>query len=115
MARRRRRPTMQRALSLFSLFLLSACSVLAQTTPVPPLLNFQGRLAKPDGTPVTDGTYSLKFTLFDAATSGTQKWTETDTATVKNGVFAVLLGKTTALTDVVFTGNVWLEIKVGTD
>jgi hypothetical protein len=106
---------MKRTLACLVLFLLSACSVLAQTTPVPPLLNFQGRLAKPDGTPVPDGTYSFKFSLFTAATGGTLKWTETDTVKVHNGVFAVLLGKTTALTDSVFAGNVWLEIKAGSD
>jgi hypothetical protein len=107
---------MKRILSLLAFFLLAACSVLAQTTPVPPLLNFQGRLAKPDSTPVPDGTYSITFSLFTAATGGTQNWTETLSAVhVHNGVFAVLLGKTTALTDSVFAGNVWLEIKVGSD
>jgi hypothetical protein len=106
---------MKRILSLLAFFLLSACPVLAQTAPVPPLLNFQGRLAKPDATPVPNGTYSVKFTLFDAVTGGTQKWTETDSVALKNGVFAVLLGKTTALTDSVFAGNRWLEIKVGSD
>jgi hypothetical protein len=106
---------MKPTLFLLALLLLSAGTVLAQTIPVPPLLNFQARLAKPDGTPVPNGTYSIKFTLFDAVTGGTQKWTQTDSVTVKNGVFVALLGKTTALTDAVFAGNLWLEIKVGTD
>jgi hypothetical protein len=88
----------------------------AQVTPAPSLMNFQARLTKPDGTPVADGTYSLQFSLFDAATAGNQKWTETlSSVTVHNGVFAVLLGNTTALTNSVFAGNLWLEIKVGTD
>jgi hypothetical protein len=26
-------------------------------------MNFQGRLAKPDGTPVADGNYTLRFSL----------------------------------------------------
>jgi hypothetical protein len=105
---------MRRILLVLTLLLLSV-GALAQTTPVPSLMSFQGRLAKPDGTPVPDGTYSIKFTLFTAATGGTQKWTETDTVSVRNGVFAVLLGKTAALTDAIFAGSLWLEIKVGTD
>jgi hypothetical protein len=106
---------MKPTLVLLAFFLLSACPVLAQTSPVPPLLNFQGRLAKPDATPVPNGTYSVKFSLFTAVTGGTLTWTETDSVAVKNGVFAVLLGKTTALTDSVFASNRWLEIKVGSD
>jgi hypothetical protein len=107
---------MQRLLACFVLLMLSLTPVCAQTTTAPPLINFQGRLAKPDGTPVPDGTYSLQFSLFTAVTGGTQKWTETISAVqVRNGQFAVLLGKTTALTDSIFAGNLWLEIKVGTD
>ena len=34
-------------------------------------MNFQGRLAKPDSTPVADGTYSVRFSLWTAATGGT--------------------------------------------
>jgi hypothetical protein len=101
--------------ALFALLMLVEVSALAQVVPAPALLNFQGRLAKPDGTPVSDGTYSVKFSLFPSATSLTQKWTETDTVTVHNGVFAVLLGKTTAISDALFAGSLWLEIKVGTD
>jgi hypothetical protein len=107
---------MQRLLACFVLLMLCINPVLSQTITAPPLLNFQGRLAKPDGTPVPDGSYSVKFSLFTAAAGGTQKWTETVSAVhVRNGLFAVLLGKTTALTDAVFAGNLWLEIKVGSD
>jgi hypothetical protein len=100
---------------LAALMTFVSLSVFAQVAAVPPLISFQGRLARPDGTPVADGNYSIKFTLFTAATGGTQKWTETDTVAVHNGVFAVLLGKTTALTDSLFAGNLFLEMKVGSD
>src|SRR5262249_51540687 len=78
----------------------------------PSLMNFQGRLAKPDGTPVADGTHTVVFTLFDAATAGTQKWAETQTVTARNGVFAVLLGSVTPLNETVFAADRWLEVKV---
>ena len=42
----------------------------AQVAPVPPLLDFQGRLAKPDGTAVADGTYSIRFSLWDSLSGG---------------------------------------------
>jgi hypothetical protein len=107
---------MHRALSLAALLLMLSVSAFAQITAAPPLMNFQGRLAKADGTPVSDGTYSVQFSLYDAATGGNQKWTEMiNPVTVHNGVFAVLLGKSTALTNSLFAGNLWLEIKVGTD
>jgi hypothetical protein len=105
-------------LFLFILLVLALTPIgaLAQVTSAPPLLSFQGRLAKPDGTPVPDGTYSIKFTLFTAATGGTQKWTETlNPVQVHGGAFAVLLGKTAALTDAVFAGSLWLEVKIGSD
>ena len=89
-----------------------AAAAPAQTVvSAPALMNFQGRLAKPDGTPVSDGTYSVQFSLYDALTAGNQKWTQTvSTVSVKNGSFAVLLSGFPATT---FNGNLWLEIKVG--
>jgi hypothetical protein len=97
------------------LLTLAQGGAFAQIAAVPQLMNFQGRLAKPDGTPLPDGTYSIKFTLFTAATGGTQKWSETDNLALKNGLCSVQLGKTTPLTDAVFAANLFLEVKVGSD
>jgi hypothetical protein len=109
---------MKHTLTLFAALLtLLPGGVLAQSvSPAPRLINFQGSLARPDGTPVLDGNYSIKFSLFDAATGGSQKWTETiNPVAVKNGVYSVLLGRMVALTDAVFAGGLWLEIKVDSD
>ena len=77
-------------LSLLALLLVFSLRAHAQTTPAPELLNFQGRLAKPDGTPVADGTYTLRFSLWSAATGGTEKWFSVmNPVVVKNGGFAV--------------------------
>jgi hypothetical protein len=85
----------------------------AQIAPAPTLLNYQGRLAAPDGTPVPDGTYSIRFSLWDAATAGTEKWNQTlASVTVKNGTFAVLLNTNAAG---LFSGDLWLETQIGTD
>src|SRR5687767_11513751 len=106
---------MQRALLSLTLLLLMLVQVsaLAQVAPVPSLLNFQGRLTKPDSTPVADGTYSIRFSLHDALTGGTEKWNQTlGSVTVRNGTFAVLLSGFPVNT---FAGNLFLEIKVGTE
>lgn len=95
--------------------LAAPLTIQAQT--VPPLMNVQARLAKPDGTPLPDGTYTVTLSLWDVATGGSamtdQLWTETETVTTHNGAFAALLGKTTALTGSLFNGNLYLQIQVG--
>jgi hypothetical protein len=84
----------------------------AQITAVPSAMNFTGRLAKPDGNPVPDGTYSIRFSLWDALTGGMEKWNKTvANMQVKDGTFAVTLDTFPAGT---FNTNLWLEIKIGT-
>ncbi|HEU0051224.1 MAG TPA: hypothetical protein VFQ60_04180 [Patescibacteria group bacterium] len=65
-------------------------------------MNYQAKLLDASGQPVADGTYSMKFSLYDAATDGTRLWSATGTTgvpgalsvTVRNGLFSVLLGDT---------------------
>jgi len=103
---------MKRALLCLCLLVASVC-VKAQTTAAPSLLNFQGRLARPDGIPVANGNYSVRFSLWNAVSSGTERWNQTISAVaVKNGTFAVILS---GFPVNVFDGNLWLEIKVGSD
>jgi hypothetical protein len=76
-------------------------------------MTFQGRLTKPDGTPVADGTYTVHFSLHDALTGGTAKWSQTlNNVAVRNGTFAALLDVNTAH---LFNGDLYLEIKIGSD
>jgi hypothetical protein len=104
---------MKRTLAFLALLMLVQVSVFAQVSAAPQLMNFQGRLAKPDGTHVPNGTYSLRFSLWDSLTGGTEKWNQTvATVNVHNGTFAVLL---TVNTPKLFDADRWLEIKVGTD
>jgi hypothetical protein len=100
---------------LLSVFLLSS-TCWAQTTAVPPLMNFQGRLAKPDGTPVPDGTYVLTFRIFDSLTGGIKHWEQTiSSVVVRNGVFALLLGNGNPLSAALFNGTPHLEIQIGSE
>lgn len=68
---------------------------------VPNLLNYQGRLSDSTGNP-QNGAFTIQFAVYDAETGGNQlpsgtPWGETQSVTVTNGVFNVLLGSVTAL------------------
>ncbi len=62
---------------LAALSLFAAAPLKAQTAAAPTLINYQGRLATPSSNPVPDGTYSIRFSLWDAITTGTEKWNQT--------------------------------------
>ncbi len=81
----------------------------------PRLVNYQGYLTDTLGYPITDPSLSMTFAIFDAASSGNQKWTETQpSVSVTKGIFNVLLGSVTPIPDTVFTSstNRWLELSV---
>lgn len=80
-------------------------------------INFQGKLTNPDGTNVTDGNYSIVFSIYSVASGGSAIWTETQTVAVSNGIFQVNLGSVTALPGSIDfnTDNIYLGVKVGSD
>lgn len=53
-------------------FLALVSAVSAQT--VPALINYQGQISNPDGTPMATADYELSFSIFDAAQGGTLIW-----------------------------------------
>jgi hypothetical protein len=55
-------------------------------------MNFQGRLTRPDGVPVPDGTYALQLSLHTGLEAGVPLWRQSfPSVAVKNGIFSVLL------------------------
>jgi hypothetical protein len=74
----------------------------------------QGRLTDASGTPVADGTYSVRFALYDAATGGNEVCADTNTVTVEDGLFySEIWGDCTS---VVINGQqLYLGIKVESD
>ncbi len=80
-------------------------------------INFQGKLTNPDGTNVTNGSYSIEFSIYTVSSGGTAVWTETQSPTVTDGVFRVALGSVTPLPGSVdFNSNsLFLGVKVGAD
>jgi hypothetical protein len=97
------------------LFLLHPRSTNAD---INPWINFQGKLTNPDGTNVTDGTYSITFGIYTAASGGSAVWSETQSSvSVSSGIFQVNLGSVTALPGSVNfnTPGLYLGVKVGSD
>jgi len=83
---------------------------------VPQFINYQGSLARPDGTPL-DTTVAMTFKLWSASSAGTQYWAETDASvSVARGLFNVPLGQVTALPDSILNhSQLWLGVTVGGD
>src|SRR4030065_1012243 len=82
----------------------------------PQLINFQGRLTDSLGNPVSDGSYSLRFRIYDDSLAGNVLWEETDPIQITKGLFTVLLGSTTSIPDSAFYSfNRWFGIKIGSN
>jgi hypothetical protein len=103
-------------LVLFALFLLGAIDYRPSiaSAAVPRLINYQGKLTDTSGAPL-EGSYTLTFRIYDAATAGNLLWEETQPGVVvDNGLFSILLGSATAL-NIPFDRPYYLEIKVGNE
>lgn len=90
---------------------------------IPYKINFQGRLTDQSGNILANGTYNIKFRLFDALTVGVNKWEEDrvfggvdNRITVTNGLFNVQFGDVTGLTPALFSGiyPLYLEVELPT-
>lgn len=85
---------------------------------VPREINYQGRLLRASGNPVSDGSYSLVFGIFNAENAGNLIWEETHpTVDVNDGLFSVDLGTIDPAgnpldLDIFGESDRWLEISV---
>jgi len=94
----------------FALLLAPLFLVQAQ---IPRTLSYQGVLTDPAGNIKPDGPYTFTFRLYDVASAGTALWTETETNTVKDGLFSTTLGEQTAFpAALTFDKPYWLGIQV---
>jgi len=80
----------------------------------PSTLTYQGYVLDGGGSPVADGTYRMRFRIFDAATVGTQRWGEIDTAVqVSSGLLSTTLGDGTVFGTLFSTySSLWLEVAI---
>lgn len=97
------------------LALLVAAPGLIRAAEIPQLINYQGRLSTAEGGAIS-GVRSLTFAYYDHPTTGAVLWSETQSVTVNDGRFNVLLGSVNPITAAVFAGSeVYLGVKVETD
>ena len=102
--------------NIFSAFMCISVAAAA----VPGMISYQGRLTTPQGVPVTNGNYLIKFAIFGASSGGLALWScDYQTVAVTDGLFDVKLGAAPMPPfphDLFATDSTrYLEIKVGTD
>ncbi len=99
-------------LLLILLVLFFSSSIRGQA---PSLLNYQGLLNQ-NGNPA-NGTFNIQFAIWDSPSGGSMLYSETQSVTVTDGVFDVLIGSVNPLPEDLFTGNGqrYLGVKVGND
>src|SRR5512140_673820 len=95
-----------------ALLALAACA----TAAVPQRINYQGYLARPDGSSL-DTTIAVTFRLYSDSSDVTPLWTEPfPVVNVESGLFVVRLGQHIPLTDDILNHpQVWLGVTVGGD
>lgn len=98
--------------------LIAVVCLVSAAFAAPQKVNFQGKLTDAAGNPINTSV-SMTFTIYDHATStdsANKLWTETQTVTVTNGIYNVLLGASNAIdTELTETKALWLGVKVGSD
>ncbi|MBN1351011.1 hypothetical protein JXJ21_16440 [candidate division KSB1 bacterium] len=96
-------------------FLMLLLVAIAANAKVPQLINYQGMLTAESGTPI-NGNLTIMFSIYNSATGGTAQWSESQSVTLTEGLFSVLLGSVTPIPYSLFDGNdKYLALKVGSD
>ena len=97
----------------FLLLLFAAVAAMAQ---VPQQISYQGLLTDDAGNPVVDGSYAMTFAIYATASGGTPLWSETQTVSVADGVYNVVLGQSGNEIDPVdMDGDRYLGVSVESD
>ncbi|MBU0908006.1 MAG: hypothetical protein KKA54_01850 [Proteobacteria bacterium] len=80
-------------------------------------MNYQGKLTDSGGVPL-DGSYIMRFNLFDAESGGSQLWNAPDgeihkPVIVTGGIYNIELGSIEPLSSKIFSlDDVWLEVSI---
>ena len=93
-----------------SIYARSAKAVTSST------INFQARILTAGGAVIPDGGVSVQFKIYDAATAGTNEWTETQSLTSKNGYITASLGSVTPFASTIdWSQEHWLTMNINGD
>lgn len=93
--------------SVFLVVLFQAACMLT------PTFSHQGRLLDASGNPVPNGTYPIKYEIFQSETGGTAVYTETDNIQVKDGLFTTSIGLSepaSRIDPTIFDRPTWLQV-----
>ena len=74
-------------------------------------MSYQGMVFS-NGQPLTTGTYSFVFGLYETSAGGTAVWQESQVVDVVDGVFATVLGSVQSLSGVPFDKQYFLDVQV---
>ena len=111
-------------------FVMVSISIIFFATPAHAfdgIITYQGKLSDSTGTTVSDGDYSIKFSIYDASTGGSCQYTASGTCgtptavtvTVTGGIFSVNLGDgsdTNTIDPTIFqSNNLFLGVTVASD
>jgi hypothetical protein len=94
-------------LSVLTAVMLTCTMALA----VPGLINYQGRLTDSSGE-YLNGTYSMRFDLYNSSSGGSSLWNETQNVNVNSGMYDVHLGASATLPETLFAANDILYLQV---
>ena len=106
------------ALLLFVAFLIASTipfQILTAHASANDKIHYQGKLYDSGGSPVTDGSHTMVFKFYAAATGGTALWTETQTVSTTGGLFTALLGSVTSLSGINWNQALYLGVTVDSD
>lgn len=83
---------------------------------VPEQIGFEGYLTDPNNAtlPLDDGAYAIRFSVFNAATAGTELWAEVQpSVAITGGYFSTTLGSITPFTTTtIFDGDRWIAVRL---
>jgi hypothetical protein len=88
------------------------CLVGVTVAEIPLGIGYQGRVTDNLGDPVADGTYTMRFRIYDQFIGGTELWDSGNrTVTLDGGVFSVILGGSGQPSlDLAFDDDYWLQV-----
>jgi hypothetical protein len=76
-------------------------------------ISIQGTLKSSNGASVADGSYTVRFLLYDVPTGGTALWQEDATVEVIGGIYSHYLGSVVQLDGSDFGSTLYLGVRIG--
>ena len=99
----------------FITVLACVLAISASYAEIPQVISYQGKVTDSSGDAIADGTYTMRFRIYDAVTGGTMEWDSgNQTVSVSGGIFSVMLGEGSPIS-LPFDEDYWLEVVIQGD